>query len=333
MSNIRENDFNRIDLNLLTVLLVLHREGSVSRAAERLHLGQPAVSGALARLRTMFNDPLFVRTAKGMAPTPRAVALVTSLLPVMEQMQQVLFQPPTFNPATDEHTFRLGMSDWVERWLMPGLLATLATEAPGIQLQTTASDPFLDEELVQLDKVDVAISVGQGTPAGVIREPVTRMEFCTLWHPLQLALTSPLTLDEYIAHDHLLVSYRGASHSQIDEQLARQNLTRRVRYVTPHFSSLPLMLKQIPALTTVPTGLASGWVEHYGLQRSAVPVSAPAFTLSLMWNTRRSHDPSLLWLLEKLRGEMGKTGEDDTTASADWMSERDQPTWQEREDF
>ncbi|MEJ5075837.1 LysR family transcriptional regulator [Erwinia sp. MYb535] len=333
MSNIRENDFSRIDLNLLTVLLVLHREGSVSRTAERLHLGQPAVSGALARLRSMFNDPLFVRTAKGMAPTPRAEALVASLLPMMEKMQQVLFQPPTFNPTTDEHTFRLGMSDWVERWLMPGLLATLASEAAGIQLQTTASDPFLDEELVQRDKVDVAISVGQGAPADVIREPVVRMGFCTLWHPHQLALTSPLTVEEYLSHDHLLVSYRGASHSQIDEQLGRQNLTRRVRYVTPHFSSLPLMLKQIPALTTVPTGLASGWVEHYGLQRSAVPVSAPVFTLSLMWNTRRSHDPALLWLLEKLRGEMGKTGEDGTTASADWMSERDPPTWQGREDF
>lgn len=306
MSNIRENDFRHIDLNLLTVLLVLHREGSVSRAAERLHLGQPAVSGALARLRTMFNDPLFVRTAKGMAPTPRADALVVSLLPMMVQMQQVLFQPPTFTPATDKHIFRLGMSDWVERWLVPGLLATLTREAPGVQLQTTASDPFLDEELVQLDKVDVAISVGQGVPAGVMREPVVGMGFCTLWHPLQLALTSPLNLEDYISHDHLLVSYRGASHSQIDEQLARQNLTRRVRYVTPHFSSLPLMLKQIPALTTVPAGLARSWVEHYGLHRSAVPVSAPAFTLSLMWNTRRSHDPALLWLLEKLREEMGQ---------------------------
>jgi DNA-binding transcriptional LysR family regulator len=304
MHNIRENDFSRIDLNLLTVLMVLHREGSVSRAAERLHLGQPAVSGALARLRTVFNDPLFVRTAKGMSPTPRAEALVTSLLPLMEQMQLLLFQPPSFSPATDAHTFRLGMSDWVERWLMPGLLATLAREAPEITVYTTASDPFLDEEMVQRDKVDVAISVGQGVPAGAVREPVTRMGFCTLWHPLQLALTSPITLEDYVSHDHLLVSYRSASHSLIDEQLARMNRTRRVRYVTPHFSSLPLMLKQIPALTTVPQGLAAGWAEHYGLQHSATPVSVPDFTLSLMWNKRRSHDPALLWLLEKLRSQM-----------------------------
>lgn len=92
MNSIRENDLNRVDLNLLIVLLVLHREGSVSRAASKLHLGQPAVSGALARLREMFNDPLFVRTAKGMAPTPCAQDLVTALLPVMDQMQQVIFK-------------------------------------------------------------------------------------------------------------------------------------------------------------------------------------------------------------------------------------------------
>ena len=97
MFTIRENDFHRIDLNLLTVLLVLKREGSVSRAAEKLHLGQPAVSNALARLRTMFDDPLFVRTAQGMEPTPRAEALIEALGPLMEQMQQVLFQPESFS--------------------------------------------------------------------------------------------------------------------------------------------------------------------------------------------------------------------------------------------
>jgi len=304
MNTIRENDLNRVDLNLLTVLLVLHREGSVSRAAGKLHLGQPAVSGALARLREMFNDPLFVRTAKGMAPTPRAQALVTALLPMMEQMQQVIFQAPEFSPEQDQHTFRLGMSDWVERWLMPGMMADIAQTAPGIRLQVTASDPFQDGEQVQQDKVDVAISVVEQVPAGVIREEVTQMGFCTLWHPLQLALTTPLSLDIYSETDHLLVSYRGASSSSIDQLLADCGRKREVRYVTPNFSSLPLMLKQIPALATVPQGLAAGWEADYGLQFADVPLKVPPFTLSLLWNTRRDNDAALHWLLEKLRARM-----------------------------
>lgn len=220
MNSIRENDLNRVDLNLLIVLPVLHREGSVSRAASKLHLGQPAVSGALARLREMFNDPLFVRTAKGMAPTPRAQDLVTALLPVMDQMQQVIFQRPVFTPEQDQHTFRTGMSDWVERWLMHGMMADIAQMAPGIRLQVTVSDPFRDGEKVQQDKVDVAISVVEQVPAGVEREVITQMGFCTMWHPLQLSLTSPLSLDVYTEIDHLLVSYRGASSSSIDLILA-----------------------------------------------------------------------------------------------------------------
>lgn len=108
MLTIRENDFHRIDLNLLTVLLVLKREGSVSRAAEKLHLGQPAVSNALARLRVMFSDPLFVRTAKGMEPTPRAEALIAELGPLMAQMQNVLFQPASFTPSEATHVFGWG---------------------------------------------------------------------------------------------------------------------------------------------------------------------------------------------------------------------------------
>src|SRR5476649_2558982 len=138
MMTIRENDFNRIDLNLLVVLVVLFRERSVSLAAEKLHLGQPAVSGALARLREMFDDPLFVRSAREMTPTPRAQALMESLLPLMESLQTTLFQSPAFDPATANHTFTLGMADWIEMWLMPDLLAQLRRIAPGLRINVVA---------------------------------------------------------------------------------------------------------------------------------------------------------------------------------------------------
>lgn len=301
MKNIRENDFSRIDLNLLTVLLVLYREGSVSGAADKLHLGQPAVSGALARLREMFQDPLFVRHAKGITPTPRAQSLVAALAPMMEQMQHILFQSPTFSPATDRHTFRLGMSDWVESWLMPGLLAAIAREAPGVNLQVTATDPFQDAQLVQQDKVDVAISVAETTPAGLQRETLIAMGFRTLWHPQQLALNAPLTIDDFVAHEHLLVSYRGANQSMLDEQLAQRGYQRRIRYVTPHFSCLPLMLAGTPVLATVPQGLAAGWEQHYGLRSSETPLELADFELSLLWHKRQQNDPALQWLLTRLR--------------------------------
>lgn len=99
MNKIIENDFSRIDLNLLTVLMVLYREGSVTRTAEVLHLGQPAISGALKRLREMFDDPLFVRSARGMLPMPRAQALMTDLQPLMENLHSAMFGAGEFVPA------------------------------------------------------------------------------------------------------------------------------------------------------------------------------------------------------------------------------------------
>ncbi|MGD8161696.1 LysR family transcriptional regulator [Pantoea sp. FN0307] len=296
MFTIRENDFHRIDLNLLTVLFVLQREGSVSRTAEKLHLGQPAVSNALARLREMFDDPLFVRTAGGMIPTPRAEALIAALGPLMEQMQHILFQPPSFTPANATHVFRLGMSDWVERWLMPELQACVIREAPGITLQVKASDPFRDSEHVLQREIDLAISVGQSAAATLRRENIRSLNFCTLWHPEQLSLEAPLTVGNYVEHDHVLVSYRGSTWSAVDEQLALQGKSRRVRYVTPHFSSLPPLLKRIPALATVPSGLAADWVSHYGLRCSPVPVETPEITLSLLWHKCSDNDMPLKWL-------------------------------------
>jgi len=312
MLTIKEDDFHRIDLNLLMVLLVLKREGSVTRAAVKLHLGQPAVSNALARLRVMFSDPLFVRTARGMEPTPRAESLIAELGPLMAHMQNILFQPASFTPSEATHVFRLGMSDWVERWLMPELYTRISRTAPGVTLQAIASDPFRDAELVARGEIDLAISVGDNMLATLRREKIVSHEFCTVWHPrqlslpapLQLSLPAPLILEDYVAHDHLLVSYRGATWSAIDDQLAAVGKARSIRYVTPHFSSLPPLLVRTPALATVPAGLTDDWVTHYGLCCSPVPVATPEIALSLLWHKRFDNDMPLSWLREELRNVM-----------------------------
>lgn len=119
---IDERDFRSIDLNLLVVFHVLIRERSVSRAAERLFLGQPAVSAALSRLRKIFNDELLVRVGHSMEPTIKAFSLHAQLSPALAAVRATLIEQPDFNPAMQQRVFRIGMRDWVESWLMPGLL-------------------------------------------------------------------------------------------------------------------------------------------------------------------------------------------------------------------
>ncbi|MFK9860747.1 LysR family transcriptional regulator, partial [Klebsiella pneumoniae] len=192
-NKIIENDFSRIDLNLLTVLMVLYREGSVTRTAEVLHLGQPAISGALKRLREMFDDPLFVRSARGMLPTPRAQALMTDLQPLMENLHSAMFGAGEFVPARAQQLFRIGLSDWSEHWLMPPLLPGLMQEAPGVSLQSIAADPFQVRQLLEEERIDVAVSVNKQSRGEVVSEPVMTMGVTTLWSPQQIPCRGPLS--------------------------------------------------------------------------------------------------------------------------------------------
>ncbi|MDU6923410.1 LysR family transcriptional regulator [Franconibacter helveticus 513] len=302
---IKENDFRKIDLNLLIAFAVLFREQSVSLAADKLHLGQPAVSGALSRLREMFDDPLFVRSGHRMQPTARAQALHGELMPLLEQLQSALFQQAEFHPQQANATVTLGMTDWVEMWLMPQLIPALRDAAPGLRLNVVASDPFTDAQRLEGGELDMAISVAQASARWQEREALTQMPFVTLWHPEQITLNNPLSLESYAAQPHLLVTYREASSSQIDTLLAKQGQRRTVCYTTPHFAALPGLLRQMPALATVPAGLSASWQRNWGLTASPVPLEVPPIEVAMLWHQRHNSDPALMWLREFIRQRFG----------------------------
>ncbi|KIS42635.1 LysR family transcriptional regulator [Kosakonia radicincitans] len=298
---IKENDFRKIDLNLLIAFAVLFREQSVSAAADKLHLGQPAVSGVLSRLRTLFDDPLFIRSGHRMQPTARAEELHSELLPLLEQLQSALFQQAAFDAKTVNVTLTLGMADWVEMWLMPRLIPALQQAAPGMRLNVVASDPFSDATRLEGGEMDMAISVAAAGPRWLEREVLTTMSYVTLWHPQQLPLSAPLDVDTFAAQPHLMVSYREATSSHFDTLLAKTGRQRRVHYTTPHFAALPGLLETMPALATVPDGLATEWQRTRGLLASPLPLDAEPIEVALLWHQRHSSDPAVMWLKEFIR--------------------------------
>ncbi|ORM63586.1 LysR family transcriptional regulator [Pantoea rodasii] len=300
MQSINENDFARIDLNLLVVLLVMYDVRSVTQAANRLYLGQPAVSAALKRLREMFGDVLFIRTSHGMTPTPRAEQLVQQFCPLMGDLHRVIFTPQAFDPEQDCRSFRIGMSDWLEQWLIPDLLSALAISAPGVDIKVVAADPWQAIPLMEQQQADVVIAVGNEASRDLTREKLGPAGFRTLWSRQHIALDT-LTPAQFVRYQHVLVSYRGASESALDLALQRVGLARRVRYVTPHFSSLPLLLQQLPLFATVPQGLAPAWCALYGLKAAPVPVEMPDYELSLLWHNAQTEDPANRWLRDTLR--------------------------------
>lgn len=293
---IKENDFRKIDLNLLIAFTVLFREQSVSLAADKLHLGQPAVSGVLSRLRTIFDDPLFIRSGHKMQPTARAEELHRELLPLLEQLQTTLFQQADFNPQQATATLTLGMTDWVEMWLMPKLIPALNEAAPGIRLNAIASDPFSDARRLEDGEMDMAVSVATAGPRWLEREVLTTMPLVTLWHPQQLKLSSPLNIETFAAQRHLMVSYREATSSHIDTLLAKAGHQRSLCYTTPHFAAIAGLLSSLPALSTVPEGIAADWQRLWGLESSPLPLESEPFEVALLWHQRHSSDPAVMWL-------------------------------------
>lgn len=300
--NINENDFRGVDLNLLIFFLVLYRERSVTLAAQKLFLGQPAVSSALARLRALFGDPLFIRTHQGMQPTARADFLARRFAPQLEQIHSTLFYSEAFIPRASQRTFTLGMTDWVEIWLMPQLLKLLKECAPDIRINVIATTPFADPAFIEQHDVDMVISVTGAQVPWLRRETLLSSNFRVLWHPERLPLTAPLSLADYQRYDHLLVTYRSMARSAADDILAKKGLERRISYTTQHFSSLPGILQSAAVMTTVPEVLALAWRQNYAFCSSPLPFTLPSFDVSLLWHARNDGDPARCWLAGQITG-------------------------------
>jgi DNA-binding transcriptional LysR family regulator len=296
MMNIKENDFRRADLNLLVAFLVLMRERSVSRAAERLHLGQPAMSGVLARLRELFGDPLFVRTRTGMEPTSRALQLENRLKPALHAVHAAIFEDTGFEPANADHTFVIGMPDWVEIWLAPLLFAALKEQAPSVRLSIVNTDPFRVSAMLEQGEMDLAISPVSKLPTWCKRSKLRQMPFKCVFRPKSRTARKELSLNAYLERTHLLVSYKNAFESAADKWLATQSLKRKVIFATTRFGILPALLQEEMTITTVPEAIAQRWQAEFGLHLAESPVPMPPVTVSAAWLTTRDSEAPLCWL-------------------------------------
>lgn len=187
---------------------------------------------------------------------------------------------------------------------MPQLLPGLMQEAPGVSLQTLAADPFQVRQLLEEDRIDVAVSLNKQSRGEIVSEPVMTMGVTTLWSPQQIPCRGPLSVGDFVAWEHVMVAYRETGHGEIDRQLASQGLARRVRFATQNFSTFPLLLTTLPLFATVPQGLAQRWQEQYALRADAPPVAYPKFTLCILRHKRRAQDPALNWLIARIKQAM-----------------------------
>jgi DNA-binding transcriptional LysR family regulator len=320
---IGENDLRRLDLNLLVALQALVREKSVSKAAERLFLGQPAMSGVLARLRELFRDEILVRTGRGMEPTVKAIALVAQLTPALEQIRTTLFEQPAFDPATQSRIFHVGMRDWVEMWLMPELLARIQETAPHVRIAVRASDAQVGARMLENEEMDLGVSRFPEGPSWQRREQLASMSYRCVYDGDRLDLGSPLTLEEYLAHPHLVTPTQTDFRSSLDDEIIGHNKRRTVIYTTPRFAALPLVLQRAAVIAVVPELLAQHWATTFGLTSSPVPVRIAPLAVSMIWHGKRDGDAGLSWLRGLVRDVVeGKMKAMPSTTPPAWKRRR-----------
>ena len=306
MSNINESDFRRLDLNLLLVFHALLHERNVTRAAKRLFIGQPALSGALKRLRVALGDELFVRTSHGMTPTPRALELARVIEPLLLSLQQALHAKPAFDPAKAERVFRIGLSDALEVALMPQLMQRLSAEAPGVRLIACAADRTTAPGLLDAAEIELAVGVFIECAAWRRQRALFDWHFVCVYNPaLVKARGKRLTLKEYLRHPHLLTSFSAGLSGLVDELLHKQGLTRQVVFSSRNFATSPFIVRQMPAITTVPTFAAATWRDALGLAVSPLPFETPSYAVSLLWAAAHDGDLGLQWLISLMHEVFG----------------------------
>jgi DNA-binding transcriptional LysR family regulator len=306
-------NFKTLDLNLLRVFDEVMTERSLTRAARKLSITQPAVSNALQRLRDALGDELIKRSGQAMAPTPRALALWPAVRESLRQLQDVI-SPSHFVPSEAQATFVLAMADATSAELLPGLMAVLEQDAPQLSVRVVPLITRDPRPLLEQDEADMAIGyfpsvvtdltarAQAGETIGFATQRLFSGEYvCAMNndHPLT---KGPLTLDRFCSARHVLVSYSGRPFGFIDEALAVLGRERHIALTVNQFFTAGTLAAQSNLLTGMPRHFlaVSGLQDQLTLRE--LPFAVPPLKIDALWHHRRNRDSAHEWLRRTIAG-------------------------------
>ena len=291
------------DLNLLMVFDAVMRDLNVSRAAKRLALSQPALSNALVRLRRDFDDELFVRSGRGMTATPRALALKAEIAAVVEKAGK-LYAHPRFEPAFAKGRFTMATTDYFEALALPSFLAHLRAKAPGFETVIRPLLGILPKAELESGMLDVAVAGYFGElPEGFHQQRIYDETYtCVVrkGHPAIKAAGGKLTLDAFVAMDHILVSPQGDLMGAVDRALAKVRKRRRIVAAVANFYSPAPIVATSDCIATVPSRLAASYGKVWPLDQFEPPLPVPGFCIAQVWHARTHGSPEHVWLRDTL---------------------------------
>jgi LysR family transcriptional activator of mexEF-oprN operon len=294
-----------LDLNLLRVFVVVADTGSVTGAAQALYLTQPAVSAALRRLKDAVGAPLFLRHGRGLALTGRGERLLAAARPMLQGLVDATLAAPRFDPKTSDRTFRIGLSDAAEGWLLPPLLHRLERDAPRMRVIVLPVQFRTIADALATRRVDLAVTVADELPDNIRRKTLFTGDFVCLYDPRHVRIAKGRIGErEYLARDHVIVSYNGDLRGVVEDLFGK---VRRVRCSVPSFAPVGAIVEGSSLLATVPSLVAMHLRrKHPRLATAKLPFSMHGTPMEMLWTAVTEDDEASRFL----RGEVERIAQD-----------------------
>ena len=285
-----------LDLNLLLVLDALYEEGTLTRTAQRLRLSQPTVSAALAKLRQVLGDELFVRAGGVMQPTARAQMLQPVISLVLKTIRIEILASAGFEPASAVGAFTLSLSDIGELEFLPRLLTRLSAEAPNLEIRSVVAKPTDLAAAMDLAEVDLAVGYFPDLVSSVFKQQLLfRHRSACIVRRNHPTIGADMSLDDYLAAKHIAVAQEGRVRDVVELGLAAQGLRRQVGLQTSHFISIPFLVAASDLVGTIPRPLALQFAVACDLLVIEPPFPIPPIEVKQVWHRRFDAQPRLRW--------------------------------------
>ena len=289
-----------LDLNLLLLFDAIYVERSISRAAVKLSLSQPAVSNALARLRERLDDPLFLRTAEGMVPTPRARMLAEPIHQALDLIESSLRSRDEFQFSVSNRIFVIAVEDYGEAVIMPRFVDWLSQVAPGVKIRIRPEPGGVLRKELKEGKVDLALDYFVLRDEAFQNQCVMTDTLLSMTRTEHPDIGDKLSLDTYLKLRHAVLVPRTAAMPMIDLALAKRGLQRQIAVEVPHFLTMPLLVQKTNLICTLPKRMATLYADHFRLRVMSPPLRIPRFPIFLIWHQSQKEDAGHRWLRNSL---------------------------------
>ena len=294
-------DINKVDLNLLLVFSAMLQHQNVTRAGQAIGMSQPAMSTALARLREMFSEPLFVRSAGGMKPTPRAIELADPVHRVLDLIRGEIMQTSRFDPRQTARTFTISTADIGEIVFLPKVLKQFSAEAPRADLRSLTLPSRVVEENLESGNLDLAVGYFPDlTKATIFQQRLYRYSFVCIARADHPSIGARITLKQFLAANHAIVRADGRNRGIVEQMLQKKGLKRRVQLQVSHFTSLPTIVTDTDLIATVPRSVGEHFAKLGNIKLIETPIRTPLNHIKQYWHRRFHRDPANIWLREMM---------------------------------